>query len=144
MIARKCDRCGGSYEVGGNVWSEVGLASYEVNEYASWEEYVDHRDLCPECMKDFGKWLSGEEKQTGWINVEDRLPEEDVPVLVCYIGAKDSVKGDVPCTDGMAHYHDGEWCWWDSYGEDNDNPVMVKITHWMPLPDPPGNSDAQA
>lgn len=85
----------------------------------------------------------GESAPTGWISVKDRLPEDGAPVLVCYIGAKGSVKGDAPCTDGTANYYRGAWYWWEEYGASNDEPVKVKITHWMPLPEPPGDSDAQ-
>lgn len=148
MIAMRCERCGGSYEISGNIWSKVGLAAYELNECVSWEEFDDYRDLCPECMKDFERWRKGasgvESGPAGWISVKDRLPEEDVPVLACYIGAADSIKEGEYCTDGIANYHNGAWYWWEAYGEDNDEPVKVKITHWMPLPEPPGDSDAQA
>ena len=55
-----------------------------------------------------------------WISVEERLPEPLVGVLV--------------------HHEDGEiyvGVWFKSFshflGEDDDN----RVTHWMPLPEPP-------
>ena len=139
MIARKCDRCGGSYEVGGNVWSKVGLASYEVNEYASWEEYVDHRDLCPECMKDFGKWLSGEEKQTGWISVKDRLPDQELLEYVKRYHEK-SVEVLVMIKDGKI----ATTLTWDGNDFSDDVHNKYEVIHWMPLPNPPGDGDVKA
>ena len=136
MIAMKCERCGGSYEISGNVWSKVGLAAYEVNECVSWEEFDDYRDLCPECMKDFGKWLSREEKQTGWISVEDRLPDQEllehlkryqeksIEVLVM-------IKGGKMATALI----------WDGRSFSDEYHHEYEVTHWMPLPEPPGESN---
>ena len=71
-----------------------------------------------------------------WINVKDRLPDDDEPVLVTYVGYVDNL----PYNDAIAVYahkitdnYAGAWYWHDSDGVD-DNPVSVSITHWMPLP----------
>jgi hypothetical protein len=56
-----------------------------------------------------------------WIPVTERLPEEDVRVLV-WVGAN-SCNFPVIDTDRI---HNGRWVRWDEY-----------ITHWMPLPEPP-------
>lgn len=61
-----------------------------------------------------------DEKQR-WIPVAERLPEEDVRVLV-WVGGNDC---NFPMID-TDRIHNGRWVRWDGY-----------ITHWMPLPEPP-------
>lgn len=63
-----------------------------------------------------------------WISVKDRLPEENVPVIVNYIGFASGEKRQ----DGIAVIKNGYWKWWESYAM-----VKVEITHWMYLPNPP-------
>lgn len=67
-----------------------------------------------------------------WIPVTERLPEDRVPVLATYIGFCTGEKS----SDLLAVRFEGIWCYWDGdpccYEECN-----VKITHWMPLPEPP-------
>lgn len=74
-----------------------------------------------------------------WVKTADRLPDDDEPVLVTYVGYTDNL----PHNDAIAVYaheitdnYAGAWYWQDSDGVD-DNPVSVSITHWMPLPQPP-------
>lgn len=55
-----------------------------------------------------------------WISVEDRLPDEDVRVLVCIDSDRHYIKMD---TDRILK---GKWVRWSTY-----------VTHWMPLPEPP-------
>lgn len=71
-----------------------------------------------------------------WISVKDKLPDDDEPVLVTYVGYVDNL----PHNDAIAVYahemtdnYAGAWYWQDSDGVD-DNPVSVSITHWMPIP----------
>ena len=56
-------------------------------------------------------------EQPQWISVEDRLPEDDVQVLACTKHGKAF----------SAHCERGRWRVSGS----------VKVTHWMPLPEPP-------
>lgn len=60
-----------------------------------------------------------------WISVEDRLPEEKVSCIVHYIHTY--------CDN------DGYWaigfCFYD--GEKFQFEPAYKVTHWMPLPEPP-------
>ena len=63
---------------------------------------------------------SGYRKQSEWISVEDRLPEEDVRVLVWLNTNRSYTKID---TDRR---FEGKWVRWAS-----------DVTHWMPLPTPP-------
>ena len=71
-----------------------------------------------------------------WVKTADRLPDDDEPVLVTYVGYTDNL----PHNDAIAVYahekadnYEGAWYWQDSDGVD-DNPVSVSITHWMPIP----------
>lgn len=57
-----------------------------------------------------------------WIPVSDRLPPNYKPVLAL------NSRGEY----GIAWYY----CWWNSREEDYQFDVS-KITHWMPLPEPP-------
>lgn len=72
-----------------------------------------------------------------WIEINERLPEANTPVLV-YVYSF----GDI----GIARLsYTGTWHevinWavvsgdWGHY--DHDNEITDKITHWMPLPDKP-------
>ena len=64
-----------------------------------------------------------------WISVEDRLPEY----------SDDEFADAVLVTDGfvqhMAYFVGGEWRFAES-GEIKE-PMWYRITHWMPLPEPP-------
>ena len=64
-----------------------------------------------------------------WISVKDRLPEY----------SNDGFADAVLVTDGflqhMAYFVGGEWRFAES-GEIKE-PMWYRITHWMPLPQPP-------
>jgi len=70
-----------------------------------------------------------EERETGWISVEDKLPEIDLEVLVyCPLG-----NTGVPF-QCVAYFQDDSW--YDSTEGrlfDTEKPV----SHWMTLPSPP-------
>lgn len=76
-------------------------------------------------------------KSTEWIDVNDRLPDFEIPVLVVYdfggdFGLRAEVAYVVETTqrtdkDGTKTYvewKNSEWAGWD-------------VTHWMPLPEFP-------
>lgn len=74
-----------------------------------------------------------------WISVEDRLPDEGVPVWGATLGQFPMIAALQVDADGWlwgevyAHYpSDGKWAC--DY-EVNDD--YSWITHWMPLPEPP-------
>ena len=64
-----------------------------------------------------------------WVSVNDRLPED----------SNDGFADAVLVTDGfvqhMAYFVGGEWRFAES-GEIKE-PMWYRITHWMPLPEPP-------
>ena len=76
---------------------------------------------------------SAELLERRWIPVEERLPENGVPVLINYIASDDGKYHP----DGTAVWTDYGCFWWEGSLEDCDTEVAVPITHWMPLPDPP-------
>lgn len=67
---------------------------------------------------------AGYRKQSGWISVDERLPETYEDVL-CF--DRRSVIIDFMCSDGT-------WC------GIHDKP----ITHWMPLPEPPKMKEGES
>lgn len=82
---------------------------------------------------DAGKVINSLNNSNGWISVKDRLPEEDIAVLVY-----GQVLNDPPDVIGVRRRYNGDQEWkytWESedgfiYREDD-------VTHWMPLPEPP-------
>ena len=66
-----------------------------------------------------------------WISVEDMLPEECEDVLVYASWERVGLFGDIGYGDGVkiGWNIDGHWC--------IDGKCRVRITHWMPLPEPP-------
>lgn len=83
-----------------------------------------------------------------WISVEDRLPEKDGNYL-CYLecGAVCEAAFDSTIASEGKEFPFGEWVgvynsdtrdFTDSYWEEYD-----AITHWMPLPEPPKDGDAE-
>ena len=82
---------------------------------------------------------AGESGPAGWISIKDRLPDQEllehmkryqenfVEVLVM-------IKGGQIATALT----------WDGNSFSDNHIVEYEVTHWMPLPEPPGNSDAQA
>lgn len=83
------------------------------------DEFIDRemRDLMRRTIR------CEELTQTGWISVEDKLPEEDVRVIVY-----SSIK-----TIGIAYQINNLWFTRDLLMSS----PCDKITHWMPLPEPP-------
>lgn len=66
-----------------------------------------------------------------WINVKDRLPEQDVYVLCNYIAlGKHQYQ-----TVGRLWSVNGRW----DLDDDSEYDVLNTkvVTHWMPLPEPP-------
>ena len=74
-------------------------------------------------------YIEGVRDESEWISVEDRLPEDNVYVIV---------KG------GIAYYRRGKGryavCgeWWTLTGERFPGRIIQwQVNHWMPLPTPP-------
>ena len=72
-----------------------------------------------------------EEKQR-WIPVSERLPEDTERMLTIVYDAFE----DTTAISILQHYGDGDWFSWDS--------GRYVVTHWMPLPESPNDTQTQA
>jgi hypothetical protein len=59
-----------------------------------------------------------------WIRVEDRLPDESIGRVWCYIEEQTDL--------GLSHYQ-----WNCSYNPNDGGFDRFGVTHWQPLPEPP-------
>lgn len=81
-------------------------------------------EACDEAYRIAVAALSTQQDSSGWISVEDRMPEIFRPVIVC----REKGKGKYVVEQGCKDVGD----WWKVYG------TRIKtVTHWMPLPEPP-------
>lgn len=93
--------------------------------YAKWEE--DWQSLAE------AVYNAGYRKQSGWISVEERLPDDcGMPVLMVAVNSYNQMRVVKGFTDYQCpitfhtneREYDGVWRAWE-------------VTHWMPLPEPP-------
>lgn len=98
--------------------------------------------------------LEQDEKENGWIPVDEKLPEECVPVNIVWINRNPetycSKIKDVPFS-ATGVYYNGNWYWYSSacvnylseYGKCEWDLIdkEVDIIHWQPLPEPPHMED---
>ena len=95
---------------------------------------------CQECLY-LGQPV-GEQQLPHWVSVEERLPEVDVNVLVYAIGKINGFIGETVIA--LTSMSDTNWF---NHHEKVDKPYWLdpwqyfltdyRITHWMPLPQPP-------
>ena len=81
--------------------------------------------------------LMSNRQEGDWISVEDRLPEEDEPVLMLITQNADHYgvyqKDSFVVEGNLGHLPSGKKIWQDVYtGNATDD-----VSHWMPLPEPP-------
>lgn len=70
-----------------------------------------------------------------WISVEDRLPSHEYDwVLVSVVDWKNPKLRFVP---HVAELRKGKWASQEDDNGDLEKWFHVRVTHWMPLPDPP-------
>ena len=90
--------------------------------------YADFTDAeLDACMEIIAPELVEEPKPAAtpnWVSVDDKLPDEFIPVIVCR-GIK---KGTLKVEQGFRDING----WWRVYGS-----ATKRVTHWMPLPEPP-------
>lgn len=75
-----------------------------------------------------------------WIDVEDRLPPQDAYVLVAQLNT-DRKRSYYMYTVYTARRYSHSW--FDGKDDEEVKPREGRITHWMPIPDPPPLSDKQ-
>lgn len=68
-----------------------------------------------------------------WVSVEDRLPENDNPVLCWYL----SGDGNYYHTVGICLRFNFGYIWDVEIDANDCGYGCKKVTHWMPLPEPP-------
>lgn len=94
-------------------------------------EHFKNKDACEKHKKEViaDNMIANGVTVQEWISVKDRLPEY----------SNDGFADAVLVTDGfvqhMAYFVGGEWRFAES-GEIKE-PMWYRITHWMPLPQPP-------
>lgn len=108
---------------------------------------LPHLKLMSQAVKDGTKMLE-EDAKFEWINVKDRLPDEDVDVLILvreieHYGRHDE-KRDIYRWIFTGWRVDGEWATTYCHGsryihDENEKSTHCEhtVTHWMPLPEPP-------
>ena len=97
-------------------------------EKAFWVKEPDLMDFCGElCL--FAENIIKEAKKPKWIPVTERLPEPETDVLTFSGGCIDIITYRYN-RRGLVCFMFRDECgyWKETYG---------KITHWMPLPEPP-------
>lgn len=67
-----------------------------------------------------------------WINIEDRKPPNDLPVLVARFDHRPKVR--MHFIEIASRMNDA---WIDDHDCEILNPKYGYVTHWMPLPDKP-------
>lgn len=125
------------------------------NEDGTFSEYDDTYDIVIHCeSEEEQKKVIERLKATNWIPVDEKLPEERVPVNIAWINRNPetycSKIKDVPFS-ATGVYHNGKWYWYSSTcvdyltecGECEWELIdkAVDITHWQPLPEPPHMED---
>lgn len=125
------------------------------NEDGAFSAYDDTYDITIHCeTEEEQKKVIERLKATNWIPVDEKLPEECVPVNIVWINRNPdtyySKIKDVPFSSTGVYYN-GNWYWYSStcvvylaeYGKCEWDLVdkAVDITHWQPLPEPPHMED---
>ena len=85
------------------------------------------QSLCADWYKAEDLYDAGYHKQSEWISVEDRLPEELFTAVLIYCPDNDNIYCAYLNARNEWHIFDqGSGLW-----------VLERVTHWMPLPAPP-------
>lgn len=125
-----CDTCGGT---GASGITEDSVRDAALEEVIAMLEASNHQMCAPCEVRDIVaaiRALKAKPEGDGWISVEDRLPQENVGVLV---------------TCAELGFDKSGPTWWDGHGfggyewefDFSSQFSNGAITHWMPLPAPP-------
>ena len=101
------------------------------------ESYDVAIDCMTECIE---KKATDVQPVNQWISVNDRLPETNA-IGIAHILAYDKYEGVVKADylDESANYRYGS----DIFIISNTSAQLYKVTHWMPLPEPPKDGDIE-
>lgn len=107
--------------------ARIGQAHLDAVETAAHPSSKPHR----EATRSFRKYIAAatnavalleQEREKAWTSIDDRLPDNDLLVLI-------AVNDD----DTWTGYHiNGAWRYADGFPIDKE-----RVTHWMPMPTPP-------
>jgi hypothetical protein len=115
-----------------------------VEEMAKVIEQRCNRDCIPSCDECIAQTLykAGYRKQGEWISVEDKLPEDvygkdrkQITVLVCT--KRGTVRSSSRIKVRMVHFNREMQKLENTDIFDWNGQLPQKVTHWMPLPEPP-------
>ena len=98
----------------------VEILNYYRNLYYA-EPQVTERGIVANAINDYFKQTAN---KSGWISVDERLPERMKPVLVCIKGY---LKKPIMVVSEMLEENGARWSACAGF----------TVTHWMPLPEPP-------
>lgn len=99
-----------------------------------YELYGDELGEDPEILEALSKM----EKTTRWIPVTERLPKENGRYLVRYVRDIDLEDGVHSDEVRIMRFADAQWRFPFICNPDvRELVTMEKVTHWMPLPEPP-------
>lgn len=79
---------------------------------------LDHESVIRKAVNHIDKL---ESEQSGWISIDDRLPDESGKVVMI--------------SGGVGYYSNNVW--YSYMAEDAHKPIQWNVTHWQPLPSPP-------
>ena len=129
-----CDRCKKKCE--GTTYYTLNINAHDINptndgrvsfETLANNTYVfamtafgSKKHYCENCIKSLGEYMA-EPKTESWIDINERLPEENIRVLV----ALSRKRGDYTSID-TDRMEKGKWIRWGR-----------RVTHWMSLPELP-------
>ena len=116
----------------------------------------EKREFIKNWMPDLPTFATDINVPNKWISVKDRLPKENTAVNVVWVNHNPKsyyahIKDKPFVATGV--YYDGDWYWWSDVIEDviseyggrvNIAGMIdpdIKVTHWMPLPEPPKESE---
>ena len=104
-----------------------------IDEARTW--FQRHADNTPmPGAREAYKTILEELQRTRWIPVEERLPEELKPVLFAVYPKDIQLYNKYGKVVYLAWRENGEWLDWEGKRVSD---VFI-VTHWMPMPEPPG------
>ena len=143
---KPCPFCGGKAAISRT--KESGTKAYCKDCYCKTVRYIGVLEE-PEAEKEMATQVWNK-RASGWVSVNDRLPDTDTMVIVAIYGSDMiTIQESETLLDAlnrskkefnritMAFINEGYWCDTDGY------PLMVTPSYWMPLPEPPeGESES--
>lgn len=102
----------------------LGGQQMRYTEYHAGQAVIKNKSLLPGAMAKLAAYEDLEEHTSGWIPVEERLPENGQEVLVTVGGYKNEENNKIPSFAASDFQVEGEWQNWNG------------VVAWMPLPEP--------